>query len=72
MDFSSARTELGRVVLTDTSANDSINGFYRFAVDAKTAEQLLANMTHMALVNVLSDAGVEVSYSAWISFAKAS
>lgn len=71
-DFSSARTELGRVVLTDANAADSLVGLYRFAVDAKTAMKLIAEATHFALVNNLSDAGASVTYSAWLSFAKAS
>ena len=70
-DFSTARVELARLVLTDGAANGLV-GFYRMAVDAKTAQRLLANMTHLALVNTLSDAAVSVSYTAWLGFAKMS
>lgn len=70
-DFGSARTELGRVKLTDSVANGLV-GLYRFAVDAHTAKKLIAEATHLCLVNNLSDAVASVTYTAWLSFAKAS
>jgi len=69
-DFSSARTELGRITLTDAAANGLV-GLWRFAVDAKSAKKLVV-ATHFALVNILSDAAASVSYSAWMSHLKAS
>lgn len=69
-DFSSARTQLGELVLTDAAANDLV-GLWRFAVDAKTAKKLVA-ATHFALSTNLSDTVVSVSYSAWLSHLKAS
>jgi len=71
-DFSSARTELGRVTLTDSTTVDGLKGLYRFAVDSKTAKKLIADATHFALVSLMSDAAAGITYSAWLGFAKQS
>ena len=66
--FASAERVVGELNLLTTDGP----GFYRFAVDAKTAEQLFANMTHMALSTTKATGSPSVTYTAWLSFAKAS
>lgn len=67
-DFATAKRSLGRLQLQTADGP----GFYRFAIDAKTAEQLVANMTHVALSTTKATASPSITYSAWLSFAKMS
>lgn len=68
-DFGSLRTELARLYF---AAGKPVVGFYRVPVDAQTAMKMLASMTHMALSCTKSHGSCSVTYTAWLSFVKAS
>jgi len=70
-DVDKGDTLIGSLTLAYDTLGTDKTGFYRFAVDAKTAQKLCPGMTHVAIAVDLS-AGGNSTASAWLSFLKAS
>lgn len=70
-DVDKGDTLLGSLTLAYDTLGTVKTGFYRFAVDAKTAALLCPGLTYIAAAVDLSAGGASVC-SAWLSFLKAS
>ena len=71
-DVDKGDTLIGSLTLAYDTLGTDKSGFYRFGVDAKTAQKLCPGMTHVAIAVDLSAGGTANDITAWLSFLKAS